>query len=214
MKSLHNLYILGASSFGREIESWLELIPESSRDWVIGGYFDNFSEEEFLKYPTNYPFLGYEDNFEFDHNDYCIIAVAEPKVRERIYIKLKDRVKFYTYIAPNAIIGKFNTIGEGSIISPNCIITTNVKIGKAVLINIGTQIGHDVNIGNFSSLMANVDIAGKCIIGNNNFIGSHSVIIPSRTIGNNNIIGAGSVVIWNIKDKSTVFGNPAQVVQF
>ena len=35
MSKRHNLYIIGASNFGREMESWLQLIPPGERDWEL-----------------------------------------------------------------------------------------------------------------------------------------------------------------------------------
>jgi acetyltransferase-like isoleucine patch superfamily enzyme len=38
------------------------------------------------------------------------------------------------------------------------------------------------------------------------------VVIPGRKIEENARIGAGSVVIHNIKENSSVFGNPAKLI--
>jgi sugar O-acyltransferase (sialic acid O-acetyltransferase NeuD family) len=203
------LFIIGASSLGREIESWLELVPIQERDWEIIGYLDT-DQNSFSKYPSDYPLLGNENDYVFGENDYCIIAIATPSIREKVYNNIKDRVKLYTFIANNVITGKFSTIGEGCIICPNCIVSTNVKIGAGSFLNGGTQIGHDVVIGDFTAIMANVDIAGCCTIGKRTFIGSKVVVIPSTKIGDDCKIGAGSVVIRTVKDGYSVFGCPAK----
>jgi sugar O-acyltransferase (sialic acid O-acetyltransferase NeuD family) len=210
MAQLKRLFIIGASSLGREIESWLELTPVEERDWEIIGYLDTLDQNSFSEYPSDYPVLGNEDDYVFGENDYCIIAIASPNIREKVYNKMKNRVKLFTFIAPNVIIGKFSNIGEGSIVCPNCIISTNVKIGEGCLLNGGTQIGHDVVIDNFTAIMASVDVAGKCTIGKRTFIGSRAVIIPSIKIGDDCKIGAGSVVIRHVKDGYSVFGSPAK----
>ena len=36
-----NLYIIGAGGFGRELELWLKLIPETLQDFNIMGYIDD-----------------------------------------------------------------------------------------------------------------------------------------------------------------------------
>jgi sugar O-acyltransferase (sialic acid O-acetyltransferase NeuD family) len=207
------LFIIGASGFGREIESWLELIPETERVWQIAGYFDMQERGKIQGFPSGYEIIGNEDTFSFKENDFVILAIAEPTIKERIYKKLRDRVNFVTYIAPNAIVGKFCQIGEGSIICPNCVVTTNVVLGACVTLNIGTQIGHDVKIGDFSSLMANVDIGGKCALGKRVYFGTNSSIVPCRKVADDVRISAGSLVIRSIKSKVVVFGNPAVKVK-
>ncbi len=213
MTRKHNLFIIGASNFGREMESWLQLIPQSERDWELKGYLHYFDGKSPLEgYPSDYKIVGDWRSFKLTRNDYCIAAVADCLWKMKIYEHLKARTTFYTYIAPDAVLGKYNTIGEGSIICPGCIITTNVILGKCVIINIGTQIGHDSVIGDFCSLMPNVDLGGKVTVGRNVFIGTKATIIPKIVIGEGATIGAGSVVVKKVKSSVTVFGNPAKVL--
>lgn len=204
------LFIIGAGGLGREIESWLEYIPENNRDWELEGYLD-INNKSLNMYPSDYKVISSEKDYIFKKDSMVLIAISNPKKKEEIYnvIKKMNNIKIMTLIAPSATIGKFCVIGEGSIICPNVIITTNVQIGKAVLVNCGSQIGHDVSIGDFSTINANVDIAGKCMLGTHVLMGSNSVIIPGKKIYNDVTIGAGSVVIRNINRKKTLFGNPA-----
>lgn len=213
MQNKRKLYLIGASHFGREMEQWLELIPESKRDWELEGYLHTFTGKSPLEnYPTKYEILGPWETFPLTKDDYCIITVADCLWKEKIYNHLKDKISFFTYIAPNAVIGNFNTIEEGTIICPNCVVTTNVKIGKCVTLNIGTQIGHDGTIGDFSSIMPNVDLGGLVQVGKSVFIGSKATIIPKMKVEQNSVIGAGSVVIRKVKTGTTVFGNPAKEI--
>jgi sugar O-acyltransferase (sialic acid O-acetyltransferase NeuD family) len=205
------LFIIGAGSFGRELESWLSCVPLGQRDWELIGYIDSFQEPGSLKFPSEFKILGDEVSYQFGDNDYALIAVANSVSRERIYNAIRGRVKISQFIFPGSFVGKYNEIGEGVIICPNVVITTNVKIGLCGIVNVGSQIGHDVQVGDFSSLMANVDIAGNCNIGRRCLIGSNAVIIPGRKIADDTTVGAGSVVVRNIgKTNCTVFGNPAK----
>lgn len=213
VQSKRNLYIIGASHFGREMESWLELIPENKREWEFKGFLHTYQGSSPLeKYPSDREILGNWEDFPLSKDDYCIISVADCGWKEKIFNHLKDRTTFFTYIAPNAIIGKFNIIEEGCIICPNCVVSTNICLGKCTTLNIGTRIGHDSKIGNFSSLMPGVDLGGHVIIGRKVFIGTNATIIPKLEIGDDAIIGAGSVVIKKVKSNTTVFGNPAKVI--
>ena len=209
MNNVKELYIIGASGLGREMECWLELIPKEQRYWTVKGYID-LNENALDNYPSDYKILGDQKTFTFPKNSMVIIAIAKPEFREKIFTLMKKMgVEIMTHISPNTIIGKSCKIGEGSIICPNSIITTNVEIGKCVFINSSAGIGHDVKIDDFTSIMANVNISGNCKIGKRVFMGSKSTVIPGKTIKDNVIVGAGSVVINNIKKPCTVFGNPA-----
>jgi sugar O-acyltransferase (sialic acid O-acetyltransferase NeuD family) len=208
------LFIVGASHLARELESWINLIPEEKKDWKFVGFLHNTKNGNPLEgFPSDYNILGDWESYSFQKGDRCIIGVADVEWREKIYNTLKDKVWFMPFVAHNSIIGKFSEISDGTVICPFCTISTNVKIGKACLFNSGTQIGHDVEISDFCSVMANVDLGGFVKLDNKVFIGTKSTILPKRKIASNVVVGAGSVVIRNIKKKSVVvFGNPAKEI--
>jgi len=213
MSEKRDLFIIGASNFGREMESWLQLIPESLRDWKIKGFLHYFEGKSPLDgYPTNLKIIGDWRDHPLTKNDYCIIAVADCTWKERIYNHLKGKTSFLTYIAPDASVGKFNIIGEGTLVCPGSIITTNVTIGNCVTLNIGSQIGHDCKIGDFSSIMPSVDLGGNVTVGSKVFIGTNATILPNMTIGSGATVGAGSVVLKKVGEGTTVFGNPAKEI--
>jgi sugar O-acyltransferase (sialic acid O-acetyltransferase NeuD family) len=213
MSEKRNLFIIGASNFGREMESWLQLIPSASRDWEINGFLHYFEGKSPLgDYPTDLKIVGDWRNYPLTKNDYCIIAVADCSWKERIYDHLKGKTRFLTFIAPDVSIGKFNRIGEGSLVCPGSIITTNVTLGNCVILNIGSQIGHDCIVGDFSSIMPSVDLGGNVTVGSKVFIGTNATILPNMTIGNGATVGAGSVVLKKVSEGTTVFGNPARKI--
>lgn len=205
------IYIIGAGDFGREMESWLEDLPNFKNEYEIKGYLDNDSKSLQNK-PTDYEIVGTHEEMEFKENDYVVIAISNSKVRKRIAESLINKVNFFTYIAPNVTIGKFTKIGSGSIICSNCFISTNTVIGDFVIVNAGSNIGHDCIIESYCSLMANVDIGGSVILGEGVFIGTKATIIPKKRIFRGIIIGAGTIVIRNLNKVGTYFGNPAKYI--
>ena len=205
------IYIIGAGDFGREMESWLEDLPNFKNEYEIKGYLDNNSKSLQNK-PTDYEIVGTHEEMEFKENDYVVIAISNSKVRKRIAESLINKVNFFTYIAPNVTIGKFTKIGSGSIICSNCFISTNTVIGDFVIVNAGSNIGHDCIIESYCSLMANVDIGGSVILGEGVFIGTKATIIPKKRIFRGIIIGAGAIVIRNLNKVGTYFGNPAKYI--
>ena len=208
---MKKLYIIGAGEFGREFETWFHLYAVDKDTIEIAGFLDD-NLKALDGFPSDFKILGKINEYAFSKDDYAVIAISNPKIKEIIYNKIKDKVNIYSFIPKNAIVGKFVDINEGCILTPNSILTTNIKLGKCVTVNIGSQIGHDCILGDFSSLMANVDLGGGVELGKRVFIGSNATIIPRIRIAEDTMIGAGSVVIRKTNPAKTVFGNPAKEI--
>ena len=182
-------------------------------DWDLHGSPDS-NPAALDGFQTDYKIVGDPFTYSFQENDLCAMSITDCVTKEKVFEAIKGKVKFLTFIFPTAIIGKFTSVGEGSVICPGCIVSTNTRIGRLVIVNIGSQIGHDVEIGDYSSLMANIDIGGHVKIGKKTFVGTGVTIIPKRVIAKNVRIGAGSVVLHNIKENLSVFGNPAGKINY
>jgi sugar O-acyltransferase (sialic acid O-acetyltransferase NeuD family) len=206
-----NLFIVGAGGFGRELELWLQLVPKVFQDFKVIGYIDD-NINALDDFPGSYKVLGTIDKFDFKKTDYAVISIADPKIKENVYERIKDRARIYTFISHSAIVGDRKKIGEGSVICPNAIVSTNVLVGKCVTVNCGTQLGHDSIIGDFSSFMANVMIGGEVTIANRVYFGSQSALVPHKKICDDVKICAGTIVIGNIRKTGVYFGNPSKLL--
>jgi sugar O-acyltransferase (sialic acid O-acetyltransferase NeuD family) len=205
--SMKRLYIVGAGGFGRELEGWLERVPIEARGWKIAGYLDD-DPKVLNGIPSGYGVVGSAFTHRFHDNDLVVLAIANPSLKERIYTSLKNAVEFMTFVSPDAIVGKYNSIGMGTVICPGCILTTNITLGECLTVNLGTQIGHDSKIGAYSSLMANVDIGGGCKIGERVYFGTNSTFVPRKFMTNDVKISAGTCVTRSVSRASTLYGNP------
>ena len=209
--SHRRLYIIGAGSFGRELESHLDSVPPKQREWAVAGFLDD-DPSALAGFPSDYRLVGSIKSFAFGPGDLAVLAIARPSAKRKVFELLGDRVELLTFVAPDAIVGKFTRIGRGCVIGPRVVIGPNVTIGDAVFINSASMVGHDVQLGAFSSFMANNNVAGGCRVGQEVFVASTVTLIPGRTICDGAYLGAGCVVIRDVKEPRTVFGNPARYV--
>lgn len=209
---MKKLFIIGAGELGREIGSWLSILPESKIDFKLIGYLDK-NKSALDGFNSPYEVVGDEDEYDFPENSWVIIAINDVHIRYKIYLTLQNKVNFYSFIHPSVMVGLNVEIGSGCLIMPNVVITTNIEIGKLAFINIGSVIGHDCKIGDFCSLSPHTDLGGHVILGNLVTLGTKTTIAPRQKIGNEAFIGAGSVVFRNIPAQAKVIGNPAKIIK-
>ncbi len=129
------------------------------------------------------------------------------------------KIWHWSHISSNSKIGKNCIIGQGCFIGKNVKIGNNCKIQNNVSIFDGVVIEDDVFIGP-STTFTNVKFPRsfinqkkkfiKTIIKKGVSIGANSTVLCGIKLGNYSLIGAGSVVTKNVKDKSLVYGNPAE----
>jgi len=209
-KKKPHLFIIGAGGFGRELESWVSRIPKENCPWLIEGFIDD-DPHSLKENASDIKYAGTTD-FPFEEDDCVLMAIANPIIKEKLFQKMKGKVRFVTYIDPTAIIGMYAKIGDGCVICPNTIISANAYLGDCVTINLGSQVGHDATIGSFSSLMGHVDIGGCSSVGRNCYLGTQSCLAPNTKLGEGITIGIGSTVINNLDEPGTYFGYPAKKI--
>lgn len=135
-------------------------------------------------------------------------------IKKQIHHFLKGKVRIFTYIAPNTIIGKYTTIGEGSIIAPNCILSTNVEINQFVTINCGSQIGHDCFVDSFSSLMPSVDLVGCVRLGESVLWEQTQQLFPRGRLPIILGLALGLLCLKTFQSRAPYLGNPATLLRF
>lgn len=205
------LCIIGAGGFGREVFSsfLLDFIAMgiSKNQIVFMDENPNIEKEKLF----GCQLINFE-NFEVNQYE-IIIAVGEPKVRQKIVEKLPKETNYSTLLNSNAIIGENVKIGIGGIITAGCILTTNIKIGKHSQINLNTTIGHDCTIGNYFTTAPAVNISGECKIGNNVYIGTNASVKNGIEICDDVVIGMGAVVTKSIYEPGVYIGNPIKKLE-
>lgn len=213
---MKDIVIIGAGNFGREVAWLIEDINRENEKYKLLGYLDD-TESLIGQKVNNYAVLGNIDYLTKINGNYdvsCVIAMQDTKAREAIVEKLSWFNSWETLVHPSAIISNNSKIGCGSIITAQNTISVDVTIGNHCLLNIGCTVGHDCIIGDYVSIMSNSTLGGKVEIKNGSYLGTSVSIVPGVRVGEFSKIGIGSVVIRNVKDRTTVMGNPAKLLKF
>lgn len=144
----------------------------------------------------------------------AVVAVGEPAVREKIFMKLKQTgLRLPAVIHPSAVLPKGFSCGEGAIIYPLVAAQVNVRIGTGVLLNTGCTLGHDTIVEDFANINPGVNLAGNVRIKKKAFLGIGSTVVEKISVGENTTIGAGAVVIDNMPDHVIAVGIPARIIR-
>lgn len=207
---MKTIYIVGGDGFARECYMYLKERIDVDKNIIFGGFLGHNGYGEKTNYHNLVQYYkGDVSQHNFKEDEYVIIGVGSPFLREIIYTDLKKiGVQFYTLISVSSKINEFVEFGEANIFI-HFLPSPNVKIGKCNLFNGWTVVGHDVEIGNFNFFAPRVQVLGNVTIGNNNSFGANSISIPKSKIGNNNIIAPLSVIYKGCRNNCYMSGNPA-----
>ncbi len=208
---MKNLIIVGASGFGREVLQWVKHCNQIKNEWNVLGFIDD-NNNALDGIECDHKIIDTIQHYDVKNGDYFAVAIAIPKVKQKIVEILKaKRAEFATIIHPKAVISDFCKIGEGVIITPNAKLSPNVEIGNFVTL-LGSGVGHDAKIGDYTTITGNCSINGYVVLEEGVFVGSNSCIAPGKKVGSWALIAMGSMVISNIKPGIKVMGNPAKKI--
>lgn len=149
------------------------------------------------------------ESFEDKH---FIVSIGDNKSRKNV-VEIIQSI-YLTAVHPTAIVSRFSTISEGSVVMAGAIINADSKIGKHCIINTGAIIEHDCVMEDYVHVSPNVSIAGNVTVGEGSHIGIGSVIIQGITIGKWVVVGAGAVIINDVPDYAVVVGIPGKIIKF
>jgi len=209
---MKKIVIIGAGGFGREVEMLIEQINEVSPQWDFLGFIDDEKAEGMQV--GGGKVLGSISKLAQMKDVWVVLAIGNPKSKEKILSRLTNDQLFATLIHPNVLIGKRVEIGVGTIICAGNIITTDVIIGRHVILNLGCTVGHDTKIWDLCSFMPSINISGEVVIESGVYVGTGAKIINQLSIGTNTIIGAGAVVSKSLPANCTAVGIPAKAIKF
>ena len=208
---MKDIYIIGASGFGREV-AWL--IYELD-EWNVKGFIDD-NPSLHGEIVNGIPVIGNTD-FLLKSNEITnvCIAIGNPEIRQKVFNKLKvnTNLRYPNIIASNVRIDKTIKMGIGNIICCQSVLTVNIKLGSFNHINLDCTIGHDVEMNDYITVYPSVNISGNVEIGSYSEFGTGSQIIQGKRITNNVVIGASATVVRDINESGTYVGCPARRIK-
>ncbi|STQ85565.1 hypothetical protein LS73_009165 [Helicobacter muridarum] len=211
-KSYKNIVFIGAGGFASECYQYILDVMSIDSNIRFKGFVS--TSNDLSPYGLEHLFLDYYDSYDFgkDINEYCVIAIGDPKARYRIYHELKDKTRFYNLISPKAFVTHTNNIGECNVIAPFATIGLNTKIGNANIIGNYAIVGHDCIVGNYNFISSYSSFGGFSAIGNGNFLAHKATLTPRTNIQDNCTISANSVISKYLKSNKIALGNPATII--
>lgn len=209
---MKNVIIVGASGFGREVLHTIGEINKVNPAYHVEGFIDD-NPNALAGFNLEYKVLGPISGWVPKETDRYVLAIADPKTKEKIIPALKEKgARFETVIAPTASVAEGAQLGEGVVVFGYSGISINTRIGNFAFFNAMGGIGHDVVIGDYCTFGPKVCISGYTKVGRCVNFGAMSSTYPGITIGDYATVGMNSAAIRRVKPNTTVIGVPAKEI--
>lgn len=206
---MHDVVIVGAGGFAREVYRWANdaLSPDRYR---LKGFLTNRSGD-LDGFAIPYPILGDPDTYEVQPNERFIIAIGYVGVKKRIVDGMQARgAQFLSLIHPTAVVAPSATIGAGVVVCPFALVSESVVLEDFVMLNFYASVGHDSVIGRYSILSPYATVNGFTVLEPEVFMATHSTVIARKRVGQGAKISANSVAMQDVQPRTLVHGVPGQ----
>jgi serine O-acetyltransferase len=121
-------------------------------------------------------------------------------------LNMKIPLLRWILLIPGLILQRLNQMFLGIFISPDA------EIGPGFVIHTpGAVFVGPAKIGKNCTVQSCVVIGNAALIGDNVYFGSGAKVIGDAKIGNNVLVVANSVILTDVKDNTTIMGNPARI---
>lgn len=213
MKTLNPVIIFGASGLGKAAFDIFQ-----SNDVVIYGFLDDNKSLHNTQI-GDVSVLGETDDAGFlkliGQKCDAFVAIDNNKERESIVKMLieKRKVMPVNAIHSSAIVSQTASLGHGNYIGAAAVVNSFAEIGSHCILNAQSLVEYDAKLDDFVQIGAGSKVGAGAVLEQGAFLGAGVVVVPGVKIGKNARIGAGSVVISDVKAGTTLFGNPAVVIE-
>lgn len=206
---MQELIIIGAGGMGRTLYDIAKESIGYGTEFTIRGFIDDNINalDNFIGYP---PILDTIKDYIPDKDDVFTFSIGGESRRKCIENMVGHGAKFINLIHTTARIGSNVKLGTGNIIAAFTTLGADCQVGDYNMIQSYTVIGHDAEIGDFNRIDTHVTCVGGIKIEDETTIHTGAVINHKVKVQNHAKVGALSFVIRNVKEGTTVLGNPAK----
>jgi len=212
---MDNIVIVGSSGHAKVV---CDLVEQEGLYRILG-FIDRF--RSIGETTSGYKVLGKEEDLPTlveKHNvKGGLVAIGDNYTRYKVVNEIRGvlpRFCFVKAIHPRANIGKFVTVGDGSVVMAGVSVNSSCTIGEFCIVNTNSSLDHDSTMGDFASLAPNVSTGGNAHIGRFTAIGIGATIIQGIHIGSNTVVGAGSLVLGDIASNRLAYGVPVKEIRY
>lgn len=139
---------------------------------------------------------------------FFVIAIGGNAVRKAIAQKMDAR--WYTAIHPSAVVSKYATVGEGTMILANATVNPCATVGRHCILNTASVVEHDNKIADFVHISPRAALAGNVAVGELTQVGIGASVRQGISICGGCVIGAGAAVVKDIQEEGIYAGVPAR----
>lgn len=212
---MRDIVIIGGRGNGTVIASTIEDCQRAGASMRCIGFLNDFEQSV-----GQYPVLGKvstEGWQEAPKNSEFVYALSTVKqARERYDLLQQLEIpadRFASIIHPSAIVAQSARLQDGVVVMPLCVVGPDVVIGAHTQLYAQSFIGHDSGLGEMVFVANNATIGGRVLVGTGAHIGSNSSVREHVSIGRYAIVGLGAAVITDVREATTVVGNPAEPIK-
>jgi len=206
---MKNLLIIGARGYGRVIYNLALACKGYNTEYHIKGFLDDSTDamDGFSNYP---PVISSVEAYTVQPDDVFVCALGEVESKKKYSEMILNKGgEFISLIHPTANVSTNSAYGKGCLISFNAFISADAHIGDHVTIQPFTMVGHNSVVGNWCHLDTHMFLGGYVKLEEEVTVHTGAIVHPYKKVGKGATVGAGAVVLRNVKEYTTVFGNPA-----
>lgn len=203
---MKRLAILGASGHGKVVADAAEL---SGWDEVV--FFDDAWPE--CASNSVWPVQGTTADLLVTLGTFAGVAIAigNNVIRlEKLKLLREQGAALPTITHPRAVVSRYATIGEGSVICAGVVVNADACVGAGTILNTGCSIDHDCVLADAVHISPGACLAGGVQVGMCAWIGMGAVVRQLLSVGAYSVVGAGAAVVKDVPEHTTVIGVPAQ----